>query len=249
MGRKIKTVWRKEIRDGLCMGKRAFLGASIFVALLMIFITVFTFTQGLLDVPDLAKINFFRDSFQFVVAYQSISIGFLITWIFSFQLFALEKEENIYETLLSGPLGIHDVFFGKILAFTTVFLPIYFGTLFGSLVGIYYGGLNYLPFAPALDIPFLSWVIGLIISPLLGVGLCLCIGVIQLRSSSPRGFSMGFLFIAIGYSMGVNILKKMIGINYLSLALFSAVASFLILLPYLAIKRNWVTKERIVTTG
>ncbi|MDD5419761.1 MAG: ABC-2 transporter permease [Methanomicrobiaceae archaeon] len=112
----VLTVARKEIRQVL--GTKGSLIAAIFFAIWF----------GGLSAPALAAGG---NSLDMSVFYLGLVLGVFISYLLSGQVFLREKQEGIIETLLCTPLGIREIWLGKVIG---VVIPAYCISLFGVAV-------------------------------------------------------------------------------------------------------------------
>ncbi|MBT9131959.1 MAG: hypothetical protein DDT33_00466 [Firmicutes bacterium] len=245
----IKVVWRKTLEDRLGLGKKMFIVVAIVITGIWVLVNGRMLHEMLEAMPLDIRPDAFVEFIKYNLFYMSIGIAFYMAWIFSFQLFTVEREEKIWETLLATPLNVRSIYTGKILGFVSVYIPLYFvQTLLWVLVAIRVGE-PLVGFLPRFNMPLIVWLNALVIAPIIGIGICCVISLIQLTSRNPRLPPMVLLFLAMGYTIGIAEVKGRLEIDVMASIILAAVAIILVLVPVVYMLKVGVSNERMVLPG
>jgi len=245
----IKAIWKKEIIGGLGMGTRMFIGSLLVMIIFWNGFNMFTLSGAFREMPEVVRADFFPFYIEFFLYFMSLGCAAFLAWLMSFQLFAVEKEEKIFETLLAGPLQLPSIYIGKILAFLSLFVPSYFLIYGLGIPLVFLVADKYLLLMPKLDIPSLCWINAFLMAPLLGTGLAAVLGVIQLISKNPRIPSMIVMWVLSGFFIGAGMFKDQLIIDERTTAIIGGIVALSILVPLGIVLKGYVRKERVILPG
>lgn len=245
----IRIIWNMTVSSGLGMGRRMFIASIIFISLILNVTAIMALNDLLQEAPIPIRFQVFSEFMKHYLFYMSLSLAFYTSWILSFQLFAVEKEEKILETLLSLPLRIASIYLGKIVAFISLFVPTYLFMSLNSLPLLLKVSEHVLKFLPSIEVPFVCWIMTLFVAPIFGIGVCCLLSLIQLLSKNPRTPSFILLMIGLAYSVGVNIFKDYLQISIAAAIVLALISIIVLMLPVMIIIKGYITNESVILPG
>jgi hypothetical protein len=238
----VKVVCKKNIRDFLNLNVMPFLLFAVVEVLVFNIVTAMMLTK-IGEIPEEGRAILFSTVYS-RLPFTALFATMFIAWMFSIHLFRIEIDKRIFETLLAGPLRLSSIYFGKILAFSLLFLPVYLAVLAPQVPVMVLIAGRYLAPLPSLEISCLGWLTMALIAPLFGIGAASVIGILEL-AMKPRVA----IILTMAIFFGLGLFFNSMGGNEISTSLITILtiaASSLILIPALVMAKGYITNERVI---